>query len=163
MYKITAINNIDSGIWNISASHLHLPCELEFKFINDSNEKYVELRNLQFGFDLYEKTTDQKIQTGRYPENFRYVGSEFAVLKSVLLDLEYESDYRISIWSNNEGENFEITYEFSTLRSIAPYNDWIWNHNEKQWIPPVPMPVDGKMYAWNDQDHTWEIMDYKYK
>jgi hypothetical protein len=37
-----------------------------------------------------------------------------------------------------------------------PYASWVLNEGTCQWEAPVPMPTDGKRYAWDEATVTWE-------
>ena len=36
-----------------------------------------------------------------------------------------------------------------------PYPSWSLNSETADWEPPVPMPTDGKMYAWDEAQQAW--------
>jgi len=36
-----------------------------------------------------------------------------------------------------------------------PYPSWSLNSEAADWEPPVPMPTDGKMYAWDEAQQAW--------
>jgi hypothetical protein len=33
-----------------------------------------------------------------------------------------------------------------------------WTRNESEWLPPVPMPDDGDLYAWNEDAQEWQAV-----
>lgn len=35
------------------------------------------------------------------------------------------------------------------------FDSWALDADTCVWIPPVPMPTDGKMYEWDEQSITW--------
>jgi hypothetical protein len=37
-----------------------------------------------------------------------------------------------------------------------PYPSWTLNEDSCLWESPVPMPTDGKMYTWNEDNQNWE-------
>jgi hypothetical protein len=39
------------------------------------------------------------------------------------------------------------------FRSPQPYPSWTWAN--KVWNPPTPMPTDGGMYRWNEEELAW--------
>ena len=36
-----------------------------------------------------------------------------------------------------------------------PYPSWILNQQSYLWEAPTPMPTDGKLYEWNEEDLEW--------
>lgn len=37
-----------------------------------------------------------------------------------------------------------------------PFPSWVLNEDTCRWDAPVPMPQDGKMYAWDEGSTTWK-------
>ena len=37
-----------------------------------------------------------------------------------------------------------------------PYASWVLNETTAQWEPPVAMPDDGGLYAWNEDEQSWD-------
>lgn len=33
-----------------------------------------------------------------------------------------------------------------------------WTRGEGEWLPPVPMPNDGGIYAWNEDAQEWQAV-----
>ena len=42
--------------------------------------------------------------------------------------------------------------------SPKPYPSWTLVEETCQWTAPVPMPVDGKMYGWDESARNWKEM-----
>jgi hypothetical protein len=38
-----------------------------------------------------------------------------------------------------------------------PFASWTLDSNH-DWQPPTPMPTDGKMYVWNEDDQEWVLV-----
>lgn len=38
-----------------------------------------------------------------------------------------------------------------------PFPSWILNEDTCLWEPPVPMPVDGKLYEWSEENGNWVL------
>lgn len=50
-----------------------------------------------------------------------------------------------------------FTYDSAADVFIAPRPFPSWNLDENyDWQPPIPYPVDGLMYFWNEADQDWE-------
>ena len=160
MSKILATYNLDTQTWNVRSSDLQSHCDLEFRFVRNTQEKIVQFQNLQFGFELFHEGSDFRFQTGQYPENSALISSDQEVVQTTALTLGYEVDYSINIWAVNDGIKSDTTYRFSTPRPQKPFESWIWNAEEKRWEAPVAKPSDFGMYAWNEEKQTWEMMQY---
>lgn len=50
-----------------------------------------------------------------------------------------------------------IGYTFDGVGFAAPqpYASWTLNSNSYLWEAPTPMPTDGKLYTWNEEDLEW--------
>jgi len=67
-------------------------------------------------------------------------------------------------YNGNYRKNFAgigYTYDFERDAFIAPqpHNKWILNESTCQWQAPVPYPVDGLEYVWNDNKGVWEPLE----
>jgi hypothetical protein len=40
-----------------------------------------------------------------------------------------------------------------------PYPSWTLDNTTADWIPPTPMPTDGKPYIWNESTQSWDLVD----
>ena len=34
-----------------------------------------------------------------------------------------------------------------------------WTRGDGEWLPPVPMPDDGKRYVWNEDAQEWQAVE----
>jgi hypothetical protein len=52
-----------------------------------------------------------------------------------------------------------IGYTYDAVRDAfiapQPYPSWVLNEQTCRWEAPVPMPTDGKMYAWDEATLNW--------
>lgn len=55
-----------------------------------------------------------------------------------------------------------IGYTYDKIKdafiSPKPWPSWSLNENTCLWEPPVPYPLDGNHYMWNEQEQKWEIV-----
>jgi hypothetical protein len=53
-----------------------------------------------------------------------------------------------------------VGYTYDEVRDAfyapQPYPSWTLNEDTCWWESPVPMPTDGKMYTWNEDNQNWE-------
>jgi hypothetical protein len=79
---------------------------------------------------------------------------------------EHYGDFRNQVckrtsYNGNYRKNFAgIGYTYDPERDAfiapQPHNKWILNESTCQWEAPVPYPVDGLEYVWNDNKGVWE-------
>ena len=52
-----------------------------------------------------------------------------------------------------------IGYTYDNTRDAfippKPYNSWVLNEDTCLWEAPTPMPVDGKIYNWDEATTSW--------
>ena len=36
-----------------------------------------------------------------------------------------------------------------------PYPSWVFDKETYLWQPPIPMPIDEKLYVWNEDNQEW--------
>jgi len=47
----------------------------------------------------------------------------------------------------------EYLPDTKNFRPQQPFASWTWANNI--WNPPTPMPTDGKIYKWSEEDLEW--------
>lgn len=40
-----------------------------------------------------------------------------------------------------------------------PYDSWTLNETTCLWDSPIPYPIDGKKYDWNEETQTWDLIE----
>jgi hypothetical protein len=63
-------------------------------------------------------------------------------------------------YNNNIRKNYAgIGYTYDEIRdafiSPQPYTSWVLNETTCRWEAPIPMPVDGKLYRWDESTTLW--------
>lgn len=43
-------------------------------------------------------------------------------------------------------------------KGSRPYESWTYNESTNQWEAPIPMPLDGQSYTWNDANQSWTVV-----
>ena len=71
--------------------------------------------------------------------------------------------YKVKRTSYNNKIRFNyagIGYSYDEVRDAfippKPFNSWLLDEATCQWEAPIPMPTDGKMYQWNEDDLNWQ-------
>lgn len=57
-----------------------------------------------------------------------------------------------------------IGYTYDEARDVfiapQPFPSWVLNDVTTEWEAPIPMPTDGKLYVWDEENLAWkEIVD----
>ena len=61
-----------------------------------------------------------------------------------------------STWVKINGEWTDIVAYQNETR--PQYNSWYWDQESLSWLPPVPKPIDGNEYVWNEESVFWDLV-----
>ena len=53
------------------------------------------------------------------------------------------------------GIGFEYIADLDIFREVKPFDSWVLSDNQLFWTAPIPMPKDGKLYDWNENQINW--------
>lgn len=59
---------------------------------------------------------------------------------------------------NYAGIGYTFNADIDAFVPPKPYASWTLNNDTAQWEPPVAMPDDGGLYAWNEDEQSWDSM-----
>lgn len=66
-----------------------------------------------------------------------------------------QTSYNGTIRSSYAG----LGYTYDTVNDVfyppKPYPSWVLNNTSWEWEAPVPYPVDGKAYMWDESSVNW--------
>ena len=48
------------------------------------------------------------------------------------------------------------SYDGTGFAAPQPYPSWLMDSETYLWNAPTPMPTDGAMYSWNEDELSWE-------
>jgi hypothetical protein len=90
-------------------------------------------------------------------KNFAYVNPETNIVENISVA---DDDWSGENWIEYSSENIAsigYTYrsDIGVFISPQPYPSWTLDANA-QWQSPVPLPMDGNMYIWNESNQAWE-------
>ena len=76
----------------------------------------------------------------------------------------YNSDNTLGDQSKAFRKNYAgkgYIYDENRNAFIPPkqYDSWILNEDTCRWEPPIPYPTDEKMYYWNEETLSWDLLD----
>jgi hypothetical protein len=82
-----------------------------------------------------------------------HVGASY--LERLLGGAWKQTSYNGKIRKNYAGIGYVYDAALDAFVPPKPYPSWLLNADTAQWKPPVPVPTDGKMYAWSEKDQVW--------
>lgn len=56
---------------------------------------------------------------------------------------------------NYAGIGYIYDAEHDVFYPPSPFPSWVMNESTWLWEAPIPMPVDGKTYNWNEETKSW--------
>jgi hypothetical protein len=88
------------------------------------------------------------------------VGQEY--LTALLGGTWVQTSYRGSIRGRFAGPGSTYDSDTDEFRSPQPFPSWTWqptipNVQTAGWSPPVPYPVDGGTYEWDEENQAWNL------
>ena len=71
-------------------------------------------------------------------------------------------NWKQTSYNNNIRKQYAgIGYSYDPVDDVfvapQPFPSWVLNEQSCQWESPVPMPVDGKMYRWDEAKKAWDV------
>ena len=66
-----------------------------------------------------------------------------------------KTSYNGNIRKNYAGINYTYDPVRDAFIPPKPYESWLLNEETCQWKAPVEMPVDDKIYTWDETSLTW--------
>lgn len=59
---------------------------------------------------------------------------------------------------NYAGIGYSYDETLDAFIAPKPYGSWILNETTYSWEAPVAYPEDGELYAWNEEQGSWELV-----
>ena len=66
-----------------------------------------------------------------------------------------QTSYNSNIRKNYAGVGFTYQEDFDAFVPLQPYPSWTLNTDTARWDSPVAMPIDDKIYSWNEEQQQW--------
>jgi hypothetical protein len=70
------------------------------------------------------------------------------------------SSGKIPLRKNHAGIGYTYDEDRDAFIPPKPFNSWILNEDTCNWQSPIPYPSDDKIYSWNEQNQTWDLIEY---
>ena len=74
-------------------------------------------------------------------------------------DVWKQTSYNGNIRKNFAGIGYTYDQQKDAFIPPCQYHSWILNEDTCIWEPPIPYPNDGKIYNWNENNQTWELVE----
>jgi hypothetical protein len=69
---------------------------------------------------------------------------------------EPSEDQSKALRKNYAGIGFTYDEDRDAFIPPKPFDSWLLDEDTCLWNAPVPMPEDGTMYTWNEENQNWE-------
>ena len=60
---------------------------------------------------------------------------------------------------NYAGIGYTYDAAKDAFMASKPFNSWTLNEDTCLWTSPVPYPDDGKIYSWNEDNQSWDLIE----
>ena len=70
-----------------------------------------------------------------------------------------QTSYNGNIRKNFAGKGFTYDEDRDAFLPKKPFNSWILNEETCLWEAPIAYPDDGKIYLWNEETTSWDLVD----
>ena len=70
-----------------------------------------------------------------------------------------KTSYNGNIRKNYAGIGFTYDEDKDAFIPPSPYTSWVLNEETARWEAPVAYPTDGLIYAWDEANISWQVVD----
>jgi len=67
-----------------------------------------------------------------------------------------QTSYNSNIRKRYAGIGYTYDVDLDAFISPKPFDSWILDVESANWIAPVPLPQDEKMYLWSEETLSWK-------
>lgn len=135
-------------------------------------ELYIQIKNGQpFEHPIFEDNFRQAfphIDTDNLPPEFsKFIRIQPPAIKLYevsevtyeRVDGVYQDTYTIREMTSDEKLTKQniVKEEWGTISSQFNVASWIFNEDACQFVPPIPMPIDGQDYTWDETTTSWIV------
>jgi hypothetical protein len=61
---------------------------------------------------------------------------------------------------NHAGIGYTYDEDRDAFIPKKPFNSWLLNESTCLWESPIPYPQDNNRYDWNEQNQSWDLIEY---
>jgi len=93
-------------------------------------------------------------------EELIFNGAENEIKGIIFCQSLFGGDWVQTSYNGRFRKNFAgIGYTYDSQRDAfiapQPHPSWVLNEETCQWVTPIPMPTDGKIYVWDEATVSW--------
>ena len=70
-----------------------------------------------------------------------------------------QTSYNGNFRKNHAGIGYTYDEDRDAFIPKKPFNSWILNEETCLWEAPIAYPDDGKIYLWNEETTSWDLVD----
>jgi hypothetical protein len=70
-----------------------------------------------------------------------------------------QTSYNNSFRKKYAGIGFSYDQNKDIFISPKPFDSWVFDNTEQDWVAPLPFPNDGNKYDWNENDQEWVLLE----
>jgi len=70
-----------------------------------------------------------------------------------------EPDDGVALRGNYAGVGYVYDAVNDVFYAPQPYPSWALNQTTWLWEPPIPYPIDGLQYTWDETSTSWKVFD----
>jgi hypothetical protein len=70
-----------------------------------------------------------------------------------------QTSYNATIRKNFAGIGYTYDEERDAFIPPKPFESWVLDELTCRWAAPIPYPQDGRVYQWNEESLTWDVVE----
>ena len=70
-----------------------------------------------------------------------------------------QTSYNNKIRKRYAGVGFTYNETLDAFIAPQPFPSWTLDNTTADWVSPIPMPNDGKVYIWDEATQSWVVSD----
>lgn len=99
--------------------------------------------------------TQESIDTGLWGDPKTFIQTSYNTFGGVHYGLDGQPDDGIPLRKNYAGIGYIYDPDRDAFYAPQPYPSWTLNESTCLWEPPVPFPMDEKIYNWDETTLSW--------
>lgn len=155
MNKVVCTFNVESKKWSFNSSDFTSGvCDIDFVFTGTGS--IARFEDLRFGYEF--KYNSNIISYDVFPKrSIKYKRNDGKELATAKVNTEFDKSYDVIVWvEHDSSERIKDKYSFHVPIPKSPYKSWKWNGDT--WVSPIPKPLDGNSYNWDESSKSWKTV-----
>jgi hypothetical protein len=98
------------------------------------------------------------LDTGLWGDPAEWIQTSYNTHGGVHYGQDGEPDGGVALRGNYAGIGYIYDAENDVFYAPQPYPSWTISSPTWTWTAPVAYPEDGKLYTWNEDNKTWDLV-----